>query len=330
MEDNVHHRSGPILHGGNNLSTVKKKKVLVAGELNVDLIGAGLQTFPVLGREILSQEMVLTLGSASAIMVCGLTKLGTPVTFISKIGKDDFGQYCLDQLRAKKVKTDNIIRDPKFRTGMTISLNFRDDKAQVTYLGAIPHLQYKDIPQKILRQHDHLHISSFFLQEEMQTALPQLFQDAKKVGMTISLDPNSDNKNQWNSGIWKSLEFVDILMMNETEAINISKAKSTNRALEFFGQKIPTVVIKLGSKGVIAKSRGQIIQLPAFKIRVSDNTGAGESFDAGFLYGQLNGLDFRQSLIIGNACGALSTQGIGGTATQPTWEEVQKHIKGVK
>lgn len=308
----------------------KKKKVLVAGELNVDLIGTGLQTFPVLGREILAQEMVLTLGSSSAIMVCGLTKLGLPVTFVSKIGKDDFGQYCLDQLKTKKVKTENIIRDLKFRTGMTVSLNFRDDKAQVTYMGAIPHLQYKDIPQKILRQHDHLHISSYFLQEELQGSLPQLFQDVKKVGMTISLDPNSDNKNQWNSGIWKCLEFVDVLMMNETEAINISKAKSTNRALEFFGQKVPTVVIKLGSKGVIAKSRGQVLQLPAFKVKVVDATGAGESFDAGFLYGQLSGLDFRQSLLVGNACGALSTQGVGGTPTQPSWEEVQKFIRTAK
>jgi sugar/nucleoside kinase (ribokinase family) len=274
--------------------------------------------------------MVLTLGSSSAIMVCGLTKLGLPVTFVSKIGKDDFGQYCLDQLKSKKVKTENIIRDLKFRTGMTVSLNFRDDKAQVTYMGAIPHLQYKDIPQKILRQHDHLHISSYFLQEELQSSLPQLFQDVKKVGMTISVDPNSDNKNQWNSGIWKCLEFVDILMMNETEAINISKAKSTNRALEFFGQKVPTVVIKLGSKGVIAKSRGQVLQLPAFKVKVVDATGAGESFDAGFLYGQLSGLDFRQSLLAGNACGALSTQGVGGTSTQPSWEDVQKYIRTAK
>lgn len=308
----------------------KKKKVLVAGELNVDLIGTGLQTFPVLGREILAQEMVLTLGSSSAIMACGLTKLGLPVTFVSKIGKDDFGQYCLDQLKSKKVKTENIIRDLKFRTGMTVSLNFRDDKAQVTYMGAIPHLQYKDIPQKILRQHDHLHISSYFLQEELQNSLPQLFQDVKKVGMTISLDPNSDNKNQWNSGIWKCLEFIDVLMMNETEAINISKAKSTNRALEFFGQKVPTVVIKLGSKGVIAKSRGQVLQLPTYKVKVVDATGAGESFDAGFLFGQLSGLDFRQSLLVGNACGALSTQGVGGTSTQPSWEEVQKYIRTAK
>jgi len=158
------------------------EKVLVVGELNVDLIGTGLQTFPVLGREIIAQEMVLTLGSSSAILVCGLARLGVPVTFISKVGKDDFGKFCLDALESKKVKTESVIRDAKLRTGLTVSLNFRDDKAQVTYPGAIPHLYYKDIPPKTLRQSDHLHVSSFFLQDGLLSSFPQLFQDAKQLG----------------------------------------------------------------------------------------------------------------------------------------------------
>ena len=305
----------------------KKKKVLVIGELNVDIIGSNLQTFPVLGREILAQEMILTLGSPSAILACGLARLGVPLTFISKVGKDDFGNYCLAELEAKKVKTSNIIRDSKLRTGITLSLNFRDDKAQVTFPGAIPHLYYKDISQKVFREHDHLHISSFFLQEGLVASIPQLFQDAKQIGMTISLDPNSDNKNQWNSGIWKALEFVDLLMLDEMEAINIAKAKSLNRALEVFGQKVPTVVIKLGSKGTLAKSHGQVVQLPAFKVKPIDLTGAGESFDAGLLFAQLNGYDLRKSLLIASAAGALSSQGLGGTTTQATFDEVQRFIR---
>ncbi len=313
--------------GGFELNAKKKKKVLVVGELNVDIIGSGLQTFPVLGREILAQEMQLTLGSSSAILACGLAKLGVPVTFISKVGKDDFGTFCLDALEVRKVKTANVLRDGKLRTGLTISLNFRNEKAQVTYPGAIPHLYYKDIPQRVFRQHDHLHISSYFIQEGLLSSFPQLFQDAKQIGMTTSLDPNCDNRNQWNSGIWKCLEHVDLLLLNEMEAINIAKAKSTNRALEIFSQKVPTVVIKLGSKGALAKSRGQVIQLPAFKVKTVDTTGAGDSFDAGFLFAHLNGFDLQKSLAAANACGALSTQGIGGTTSQPDWEEVQRYVR---
>ena len=305
----------------------KKKKVLVIGELNVDIIGVGLQTFPVLGREITAQEMALTLGSSSAILACGLAKLGVPVTFISKVGKDEFGKFCLEELEAKKVKTNQIIRDAKLRTGLKVSLNFRNDKAQITYPGAIPHLYYKEIPSRIFREHDHLHISSYFLQEGLLPSFPQMFQDAKQVGITTSLDPNCDNKNQWNSGIWKCLEYLDVLLLNEMEAINIAKAKSLNRALEIFSQKVPTVVIKLGPKGAVAKSHGQTIQLPAFKVKTVDTTGAGDSFDAGFLFGNLNGFDLRKSLTIANVCGAASTMGMGGAASQYDWEETQKFLR---
>jgi len=267
------------------------------------------------------------LGSSSAILACGLARLGIPVTFISKVGKDDFGKFCLEALESKKVKTEHVIRDAKLRTGLTVSLNFRDDKAQVTYPGAIPHLYYKDIPPKIFRQNDHLHVSSFFLQDGLLGSFPQLFQDAKHLGMSTSLDPNCDNRNQWNSGIWKCLDYVDVLLLNEMEAINIAKAKSVNRALEIFAQKVPSVVIKLGSKGSVAKSRGQIIQLPAFRLKPIDSTGAGDSFDAGFLFGYLNNLDLRKSLTIANACGALSTQGLGGTTAQADWDELQRFLR---
>jgi sugar/nucleoside kinase (ribokinase family) len=309
------------------LNQKKKKKVLVVGELNVDLIGTGLQTFPVLGREITAQEMVLTLGSSSGVLACGLAKLGVPVTFISKVGKDDFGVFCLEALEARKVKTENIIRDAKLRTGITLSLNFRDEKAQITYPGAIPHLYYRDISQKVFRQNDHLHISSFFLQEGLVSSFSQLFQDAKQVGMTVSLDPNTDNRNQWNSGIWKCIEYVDLLLLDEMEAINIARAKSINRALELFAQKVPTVIIKLGSRGALAKCRGQVIQLPAFKVKTVDTSGAGDSFDAGFIFAYLNGFDLRKSLTIANACGALSTQGLGGTDSQPSWEEIRRFVR---
>ena len=145
--------------------------------------------------------------------------------------------------------------------------------------------------------------------------------------MTTSLDPNGDNKNQWNSGIWKCLDFVDILLLNATEAINIARAKSINRALELFAQRVPTVVIKLGSKGAVAKSRGQVVQLPAYKVKAIDRTGAGDSFDAGFLFGHLNSYDLKKSVNIANACGALSTLGMGGTVGQGNLLEVQKFMR---
>ena len=76
------------------------KRVLVAGELNVDLILQGYTAFPVPGKEVLIDDFVMTLGSASAICAMGLARLGAPVAFLSVVGDDPWGAYCVDVMRA--------------------------------------------------------------------------------------------------------------------------------------------------------------------------------------------------------------------------------------
>ncbi len=115
----------------------KRPGIAVVGELNVDLIAVGLESLPALGSEILAKDFELTLGSASAIFACGLSRLGFPVTLISKVGTDYFGQVCIEALRRNGVCTDNIIRDSRVKTGVTIAFSTAGDRALVTYPGAI-------------------------------------------------------------------------------------------------------------------------------------------------------------------------------------------------
>ena len=65
------------------------------GEINVDLVVSGLGSVSELGKEILAKDFRMTLGSTSAIFACGVARLGHSVTFISKVGADDFGRFCL-------------------------------------------------------------------------------------------------------------------------------------------------------------------------------------------------------------------------------------------
>lgn len=76
-------------------------EIVVIGELNVDLIASGVATCPVLGNEVLASDFNVALGSASAIFACGIARLGHSVTFVSKIGNDDFGHFCLEALAKK-------------------------------------------------------------------------------------------------------------------------------------------------------------------------------------------------------------------------------------
>ena len=96
--------------------------VLVVGELNVDLILNGLQSMPVVGKEILAEAMTLTLGSSSAIFASNLSCLGTKVAFLGRVGDDSFGSLTIESLRAKGVDTRLLIHTPEHATGATIVL----------------------------------------------------------------------------------------------------------------------------------------------------------------------------------------------------------------
>jgi sugar/nucleoside kinase (ribokinase family) len=298
-------------------------KVIVIGELNVDLIATGLAGPPTLGHEVLASDFQITLGSASAIFACGMSRLGYPVTFISQVGDDQFGEFCLGMLRRAGLQTDKVIKAPQFNTGVTLALSTRRDRALVTYLGAIAELERKQIPLAVLDGHSHLHMTSYFLQRKLQPFFPRLFAEARQRGLTTSFDPNADPALGWKEEIREVIACADILFVNEPEARQLTNREDVNESLRLLGETVSCVVIKLGSKGAAAIRGNEIEFAPGFQIEAVDTTGAGDSFAAGFVHGFLERRTLRECLELGNACGALCALQAGGTAGQP--DGVQLH-----
>src|SRR6476659_8372980 len=140
----------------------KKLDVIVVGELNVDLILNQIESFPEVRKEKLAENMTLTLGSSSAIFASNLSALGMRVSFIGKVGNDVFGNFCKEQLEAKGVDTSMLMMNNKWKTGATIILNADEDRANVTYQGAMKYLGMGDITSEMLSTANHLHFSSYF------------------------------------------------------------------------------------------------------------------------------------------------------------------------
>jgi sugar/nucleoside kinase (ribokinase family) len=311
---------------------MKKKsagsRVIVIGELNIDAVASGLSTLPKLGEETVASEFRLALGSASAIFACGMAKLGHEVTFISKVGSDDFGNFCLAALREAGVSTRQVTQDKDLKTGVTISLSTRKDRALVTYLGAIAALGPEHLKRSSLEGHRHLHMTSYFLQTRMQGSFPQIFRDAKAEGLSTSFDPNSDPAHLWSDSIREVFSSTDLLFLNETEALQLTRARNARAAAKALGKEVPCAVIKLGARGALAVKDGQISSEPGFKVKPKDTTGAGDSFSAGFVSFYLRGRPIAECLRAANACGALSTLQVGGTAGQPTRKALKKFLGG--
>ena len=300
--------------------------ILVAGEINPDLILTG-DVAPEFNQvEKLVDSAVLTIGSSSVIFACGAARLGLKVAFIGVSGDDIFGRFMLEEMQNHVVDITNVIVRSGEQTGLSVILNNQTDRAILTHLGLIPALRASDISDEMLRQSRHLHIASYFLQTALQQDLPDLFRRAHSFGLTTSLDTNYDPSEKW-MGFDELLSTTDVFLPNRTEALSITHTNDIESAARQLAQKAKLIVIKLGANGALICHNNNVIRVGSIPVNVVDTVGAGDSFDAGFLYGYLNNWEWEKSLRLACICGALSTKQAGGTTGQPTLDEALAILK---
>ena len=308
--------------------TDREFDVLVIGELNADLILRGDVT-PAFGQvEQIIDDATLTVGSSSAIFACGAARLGLRVAFIGKAGDDEFGRFMLRELDRRHIDTEAVVIDPHIPTGLSVILSRPSDRSILTHLGSIAALRFDEIDLTLLSRARHLHLGSYFLLDTLRPDVPRLFDEAKARGLSISIDTNYDPTEQWTGGLRETLQRVDVFLPNETELLAITQEDSIEAGLDRVAE-IPTVAVKLGARGAMARRGSQIVHAASLPVKVVDTTGAGDSFDAGFVYAYLAGQDLAQALRFACVCGSLSTRAAGGTAAQATCDEVLAALRDV-
>ncbi|MCL4301150.1 MAG: sugar kinase [Anaerolineae bacterium] len=301
--------------------SIKNIDVVVVGELNADLILTGEVT-PQFGQaEKLVDDATLTLGSSSAIFACGVARLGLRVAFIGKIGNDEFGRFVKSYLENRGVDTSGVVVDEQIKTGLSVILSRGNDRAILTYAGSIAALRYEEINQALLARARHLHLGSYFLLNALRPDIPRLFDQAHAHGLSVSLDTNYDPTEMWDSGLAETLIRTDIFLPNAAELRAVTRSADIETALEAIIKQTPLVAVKLGPTGAVARRGTETIRADSLPVAVVDTTGAGDSFDAGFIYGYLANWELLRALRLGCICGALSTRAAGGTAAQPTLAE---------
>ena len=304
---------------------MKSLTILVAGEINADLVLRNVSPFPAPGREVLVSESELVLGSASAICASGLARLGNRVVFSGRVGNDLFGRFCLEEMSRSGIGIDHVIVDKGTTTGITVSISSGRDRALVTFLGAIAEFAAEDVPDAAFDGASHLHVAGFFLQTRLRAGLPDLFRRAHQRGLTTSLDSGHDPEGEWRGGLEEALREADLFFPNREEIRSISGSEDLEDALRSFGAT--RVVAKLGPSGAAILNGGSMVRVPAPEVDVVDTTGAGDSFDAGFLHAWLRGCPAEECLRYGVAAGSLSTRALGGTKAQPTLEELEAFLE---
>jgi sugar/nucleoside kinase (ribokinase family) len=288
--------------------------ISIAGEINLDLIMYGLPEQMPVERELLGSDFQLTLGSSSAILAHNLSALGAAVGFVTLVGRDAMGKVALERLTEGGVDLSCVRVNPgQTSTGVTLILPHGKQRHILTYLGTMAELRLQDLDLDYLKSARHFHLSSQFLLTALEPDLPKLFRELKEAGMTISLDTNDDPSGEWAGVFPELLQYTDILLPNEGEACRMAKKATLDEALEVLARKVPCVAVKCGAKGSVVCAGGEKIVAGGIAIDPIDTIGAGDSFNAGFLFGWIRGWSPRECAYAGNVTGALSTLRAGGT-----------------
>jgi sugar/nucleoside kinase (ribokinase family) len=306
--------------------------VVVLGDCNPDLLLTGDEIEPSFGQvERLVDGADLMIGGSGGIFAAGAARLGLRTAVVGMVGDDVFGKFMCDALSERGVDISGIVVDPSLRTGMTVILSRPGDRAILTFPGTIAALDAADVDPKLLTTTRHVHVASYFLQTSLAPSLPTLFQRAHDAGATTSVDPNWDPRERWDGGLRELLGSVNLFLPNAEEAIRIGGVQDVREAALALAAHGPLTAVKLGAAGALAVDNdGQAVQVPGLAgIEPVDAVGAGDSFDAGLITGLLSGLTVERALSLGCACGALSTQAIGGTSDQPTLAQALEAVESL-
>ncbi len=303
--------------------------LLVLGDANPDLVLRGGDVVPAFGQaEHLVDAALLTLGGSGAILASGAAKLGLRVAMCAVIGDDLFGRFVREQLDERGVDTTALAVDETTPTGITVVLSGDADRAILTAPGTIPGLRGELIDPAFLARARHVHVSSYYLQTALVPALPGIFDRVHDGGATTSVDPNWDPSEVWDGGLLDLLGKTDVFLPNAMEATRLARTSDLEGAAQLLAARAGLVVVKNGARGALAGDGGAIVRVGGVPSATVDTTGAGDSFDAGFLASWLASEPLERALAIANACGALSTRVLGGVDAQSTMDEALAVLEG--
>lgn len=293
--------------------------ILVYGPLFCDLIFTRLPGMPALGEEVFAGGFHVSIGG-SAIVAAALHRLGMRVGLIADLGNDPVSHWArglLDEFGIDR----RLIREHDYALPqITVALSFPHDRAFVTRfekpatprdMAALLH----DNPAR------HLHVCGFLALQET----PDVVSIAGAAGLTVSLDCGWDEDALRDPGLLDVVSQVDVFLPSRNELCCIGNSDDCDEVILQLSARAPSrlIVMKDGSRGVVACAEGVIQRVPAIPVVPVDTTGAGDSFDAGFLHAYIQGLSLTTCLHYGNVCGALATTAVGGAVAAPTLEEVQ-------
>ena len=297
--------------------------VLVVGRPSCDLVFTGMPTWPTIGRETFAADLTVAAGGSFNV-VAALHRLGLRAVMVGVAGDDPWSRFSLNAMRTEGVTTDLVLVLDQPLPSVSVCMAHAGDRGFLTYEAPVASVwdALHDHSLNVLARED-----AAYLQCWLTPDLPDFAAAARTRGMRVVVDCGWDESWLTSDEIRLLLPLADLVFMNEPEACAIAGMPDPLAALRWLGRIHPFVVVKRGAEGASALVDGRELHAPTEPVEVVDATGAGDCFNAGFLYGLRRGHEVDTCLALGNICGGLSVTVPGGYAGAPTEAVLLAHAE---
>jgi sugar/nucleoside kinase (ribokinase family) len=300
--------------------------VLVVGDLFAELVMSGFSSWPPApGQEIYAERFFREVGGGAAITASGLAKLGVKTGVLGSVGCAD-SEWLFERLRSNRVDTTAIQQSAGEPTATTLAVSTRTDRTFLTYMGAnreLPAILKQAETQTHFSKARHVHVAHAPESSGFETLIRSVSEQKCSVSLDVGWHP------EWlgNPDCHQALRQVDIFFPNENEASRMTGETDPARILQAFEKMgLRKVALKLGSFGAALLYDGATFFQQPIAVDAVDPTGAGDCFDAGFLFAWLRGDSPQTCLKAASICGALSTRRMGGIDGFPTLTELEGQL----
>jgi ribokinase len=311
----------------------RHKGVLVVGGIIIDLI-ARSEKFKVIDgnicfpfdSKITLDELKHDIGGSAHNAAANLAMLGTRTYILGSVGKGDYGEEALKNLRVHGVNTKYVTLK-EGSTGLSLVFLVNGEKTVLTSRGANEFLGEEDLNPAIFEDIDTLILTSLVSPANM-LLMKKAIIEAKKRGISIIMNPSMSMITHRPQELKYAMENSQVIIMNGKESCMITGEKdveSAIKALKNYGAE--TVIATLDVKGSLVAENDRIFHVPSYKVKVVDTTGGGDSYTAGFVHAKSKGYSTEEAVKFAAAVAALNIMTPGASTDLPTEKEVIEFMK---
>jgi len=303
----------------------------------LDVVGLGevcidwtiyVEKFPEIDEKIFVKEYGKFVGGVTANFLVAFSRLGGRAGFLGGVGEDENGRLVFEALNKEKIDLKHLKVWKGRRTALNVVIV--DGKGRKC-IYQDPFLMYnvpdpEDVTEEYLSKSLHVHTTAIKVESAVKA-----FKVAYKLGLTTSLDLEKHVADYGLEPLKNVLKYTTILMPNKLGIRALTGERDLVKAARKIMKYGPeVVVITRGGKGSIVVTGSGTTSVPAFKVRVVDTTGAGDTFNAAFIYAiTVKKWDYEKSMIFANAAAALKCTRPGAQSS-PTIEEVREFLRSRK